>query len=154
MNLPTILNIRLLSLIYSSKQTRKCIIQWGNITVCTRSCAFPLSDYGDPEISKTNPKRFKRQIWLYVKGNYTLFRNKLFHVNWNSVFSSEHLNVITDIITAHITTAAKEAVPNKIVYIRPSEPEWMNSNLKRQIRQCKRLFRHAKRVNTVQKETQ
>ena len=45
--------------------------------------------------------------------------------------------------------AARESVPNKIVTIRPSEPSWINSNVKRNIRQRKRLYKKAKRTNTV-----
>lgn len=97
---------------------------------------------------KSIQRGFKRQIWLYDKGNYNLFRNKLTLVNWDNALSLNNLNEITDKITEHIITAAKETVPNKTVFIRPNEPDWINSNIKRQIRQRKRLFRHAKRINS------
>ena len=93
-------------------------------------------------------KGFKRHIWVYEKGNYDLFGNKLAQVNWDNAFSFDNINTIADTITEHIITAAKESIPNKTVFIRPNEPEWINSNIKRQIRQRKRLFRRAKRINS------
>ena len=45
--------------------------------------------------------------------------------------------------------AARKSIPNQIVTIRPSEPSWINSNIKRNIRQRKRLYKKAKRTNTV-----
>ena len=93
-------------------------------------------------------KGFKRHIWVYEKGNYDLFRNKLAQVNWDNAFSFDNINTIADTISEHIITAAKESIPNKTVFIRPNKPEWINSNIKRQIRQRKRLFRRAKRINS------
>ena len=65
----------------------------------------------------------------------------------DNAFSFENINTTADTITEHIITAAKESIPNKTVFIRPNEPEWINSNIKRHIRQRKRLFRRAKRIN-------
>ena len=76
------------------------------------------------------------------------FRNKLAQVNWDNAFSFDNINTTADIITEHIITAAQESIPNKTVFIRPNEPEWINSNIKRQIRQRKRLFRRVKRINS------
>lgn len=81
---------------------------------------------------KSIEKGFKRHIWMYEKGNYDLFRNKLAQINWDNAFSSDNINIIADTITEYIITAAKETIPNKTVFIRPNEPEWMNSNIKRQ----------------------
>ena len=64
------------------------------------------------------------------------------------MFTSNNINEISDNITQHILTAAKDTIPNKKVTIRPNEPEWMNSKIKTLIRQRKRLFRKAKRTNT------
>ena len=38
---------------------------------------------------------------------------------------------------------------SKTVTIRPSEPQWINSHIKREIRKSKRLFRKAKQNNTA-----
>ena len=51
-------------------------------------------------------------------------------------------------ITDSVINAAKESIPNKTVTIRPPKPQWINSQIKREIRKRKRLFRNAKRTNT------
>ena len=43
----------------------------------------------------------------------------------------------------------KVSIPNMTVTIRPSEPEWINANIKTAIRQRKLLFKKAKRLNTA-----
>ena len=80
---------------------------------------------------KSVEKGFKGHIWVYEKGNYDLFRNKLDQVNWDNAFSFDNINTTADTITEHIITAAKESIPNKTVFIRPNEPKWIHSNIKR-----------------------
>ena len=45
--------------------------------------------------------------------------------------SFDNINTTADTITEHIITAAKESIPNKTVFIRPNEPKWIHSNIKR-----------------------
>ena len=97
---------------------------------------------------KSIQKTFKHEVWLYDWGNYNHYRQKLNDTNWDALFNSNNINEISDNITKHILTAAKNTIPYKKVTIRPNEPEWMNSKIKTLIRQRKRLFRKAKRTNT------
>lgn len=99
---------------------------------------------------KPRQKTFNRHIWLYDRGDYNLYRNKLRLANWDDLFESEDVNEISKNITNQIIIAARDTIPNMNVIIRPNEPEWINTNLKKQIRQRKRLFRKAKRTNNVQ----
>ena len=62
--------------------------------------------------------------------------------------SSVDLNIVVKAVTDTIINSAKASIPNKTVIIRPTEPKWINSYIKRQIRQRKRLFKTAKRVKT------
>ena len=100
------------------------------------------------KFQKSIQKTFKREVWLYDRGNYNHYRQKLNDANWDALFTSNNINEISDNITQHILTAAKDTIPNKKVTIRPNEPEWINSKIKTLIRQRKRLFRKAKRTNT------
>ena len=93
-------------------------------------------------------KSFKRHIWLYDRGDYTLYRDKLSQINWDEVFSLTNINDITLAINQRIIEAANDSIPNKTITVRPQEAEWINSHIKRLIRQRKRLFRIAKRNNT------
>ena len=72
----------------------------------------------------------------------------LLRLIWTMRFPLTILIQLLTQFTEHIITAAKESIPNKTVFIRPNEPEWINSNIKRKIRQRKRLFRRVKRINS------
>ena len=75
---------------------------------------------------KSIQKTFKHDVLLYDWGNYNHYRQKLNDANWGALFTSNDINEISDNITKHILTAAKDSIPNKKVAIRPNEPEWMN----------------------------
>ena len=93
-------------------------------------------------------KTFQRHIWLYDRGDYAMYRNKLNSIDWDSILSNNDINKCAEQFSDSIMQAARESIPNKIVTIRPSEPSWINSSIKRNIRQRKRLYRKAKRINT------
>ena len=93
-------------------------------------------------------KTYKRHIWLYDRGDYATFRQQLSQVNWDEIFTSNNVDHCAELITESIINAAKHSIPNKTVTVRPSEPQWINSHIKREIRKRKRLFRKAKRKNT------
>ena len=94
-------------------------------------------------------KTFRRHIWLYDKGDYVKYRNKLNRIDWDNILATHDVNKCAEQFSDSIMLAARESIPNKIVTIRPSEPLWINSNIKRNIRQRKRLYKKAKRTNTV-----
>ena len=52
-------------------------------------------------------------------------------------------------ITDTILSLSKSCIPNKFVRMRPSEPPWMTTIIKQQIRKRKRAFRRAKQTKTV-----
>lgn len=97
---------------------------------------------------KVTQTSFKRHIWLYDKGDYLKFRNKLSQITWDEILASNNVDECAIEFSKEIMQAAKETIPNKTVTIRPSEPQWLNGYVKRQIRQRKRLFKIAKRKNT------
>ena len=94
-------------------------------------------------------KTFRRHIWLYDKGDYVKYRNKLNRIDWDNILEMDDVNKCAEQFSDSIMLAARESIPNKIVTIRPSELSWINSNIKRNIRQRKRLYKKAKRTNTV-----
>ncbi|MEW8548206.1 MAG: reverse transcriptase family protein [Candidatus Thiodiazotropha sp.] len=93
-------------------------------------------------------KSFTRHIWLYERGDYIKYRRLLDHTDWSFISPENNLNEIAIKVTDLIIKAAKESIPNKTVTVRPNEPQWITSFIKRQIRQRKRLFRIAKRVDS------
>ena len=76
------------------------------------------------------------------------YRNKLNSIDWDSIFLNDDINKCAEQLSEVIIQSAREAIPNKTVTIRPLEPQWINSNIKRNKRQRKRLYKKAKRLNT------
>ena len=83
------------------------------------------------------------------RGDYFTFRHKLSQVNWANVFSTNDVNECAGKFTDSIMRVVKDSIPNKSVTIRPLETLWINSQIKREIRKRKHLFRKAKRTNAV-----
>ena len=94
-------------------------------------------------------KSFKRNIWLYERGDYIKYRNILGNTDWGAILNSNLVDECATRLTETIISTAKECIPNKLVLIRPSESKWINSYIKKQIRQRQRFYKTAKRKNTV-----
>ena len=108
-----------------------------------------LSGVGDPFLSsgirfhcpvytllkfkKPKLKSFKRHIWLYDEGNYDLLHDKATTTDWTATYD-DNIDQYCKNITEEILDLCKQCIPNKNILIRPSEPKWINSNIKRKIR--------------------
>ena len=92
-------------------------------------------------------KPFKRHIWLYDKGDYNKYKRLLSENDWSFISAANNVDEIADKVSSIIIEAAKQSIPFKEITVRPNEPPWINSNIKRQIRQRKRLFKRAKKSN-------
>ena len=103
---------------------------------------FGILKYVKP---KTNFKTFTRHIYSYNKGNFNLLREKATSVDWNSL-QDDNIDVYASNIEFKITSLARECIPNKNIKVRPYEPLWLTTFLKRKIRQRKRAYRKAKRT--------
>ena len=57
------------------------------------------------------------------------------------------INTYANNINTTIITIAKEWIPNRHIRIKPSEPPWINSTIKRNIRKRKRAYRKVKKTN-------
>ena len=95
--------------------------------------------FGIFKFSKPKRQSFQRFIWRYEHGDYNLLRQKAASVNWNSL---QHLdiNVYAKALINKILDLSKQCIPNKVVTIRPSDPPWMNSYIRKQIRKRKRAY--------------
>ena len=51
-------------------------------------------------------------------------------------------------INTTVISLAKECIPNRCIKIKPSEPPWINSTIKRNIRKRKRAYKKVKRTNS------
>ena len=102
--------------------------------------------YGIFKFSKPKIKSFMRHIWNYEQGNYVLLREKASTFDWNSL-QDNNIDVYADNVNTVINSLASECIPNKHVRIKPLDPPWITSTLKRYIRKRKRAYKRAKRTN-------
>ena len=102
--------------------------------------------YGIFKFSKPKFKTFSRHVWYYEQGNFNLLRDKASLFDWESLRDSD-INVYADNINTAINFIANECIPNKHIRVKPSDPPWLTTFLKRYIRKRKRAFRKAKRTN-------
>ena len=107
---------------------------------------FHCPIFGLLKFPKTKVKSYTRQIWNYALGNYDLLRAKASETEWDSL---RHASLDTYVInfTNHTLQLAKECIPNKLVRIRPADPPWLTSYIKRFICKRKRAYRKAKRTD-------
>ena len=101
------------------------------------------------KFSKPRNTSFERHIWYYDKGDYNALRNKARQTDWNSLHDND-INTYANNISNQIVYIAAECIPNKTVRIKPSEPPWITTYIKRYIRKRKRTYKKAKRTNSHQ----
>ena len=99
--------------------------------------------YGGLNFTKPKTKVIERNIWLYDQGNYEVLREKAVRTNWIDL-RHDDINVHASNITEHILEIPKQCIPNRIIKIKPSDPPWITTAIKRLSRKRKRLFRKAK----------
>ena len=105
--------------------------------------------YGIIKICKPSQTCFKRRIWLYDRGDFNLFREKLAAVNWDDIFASVNndLDRVVDLFTNILLKAAADSIPNKVITVRKMDPPWINNAVRRAIRKRNRLNNRAKKTN-------
>ena len=99
--------------------------------------------YGIFKFTKPKCKTFKRHIWNYERGNYDLLRSTALLMDWDSL-QDNNVDTYSENIAFTILSIAKECIPNRQITIRPSEPPWITTEIKRKIRKRKRAYRKAK----------
>ena len=61
------------------------------------------------------------------------------NTNWESLKDTE-INKYTNNITEHIIKISTKHIPNKIINVRPSDHNWLNTNIKTLIRKRKCFY--------------
>ncbi|MEW8547708.1 MAG: reverse transcriptase family protein, partial [Candidatus Thiodiazotropha sp.] len=102
--------------------------------------------YGIFRFSKPKLKSFSRHVWYYDRGNFNLLRDKASVFDWQSL-QDDDINVYADNINVSIVSLASECIPNRQIRIKPLEPPWITTFLKRHIRKRKRAYKKAKKTN-------
>ena len=92
-------------------------------------------------------KRFKRRIWNYNLADYDKYRDLLSRSDLIMDITLDYIDDVVQNITEEIHNASLEAIPNKVVTIRPSDHLWVTTKIRKIIRKRKRTFRKYKKTN-------
>ena len=114
----------------------------------TQDIRYHCPVYGILKFTKPKYKSFERLIWSYDRGDYNLLREIAASSNWDA-FQDTDIDSYARNVTDHIKEISKQCIPNKSIRVRPSEPPWITSSIKRNIRKRKRLYRRAKTSNDL-----
>ena len=115
----------------------------------TQEVRYHCPVYAVLNFSKPKSKSFVRRTWSYDKGNYPLLREMASSIIWENLYDPD-VNKHALNLSNQITSLAMECIPNRLTRIRPGEPYWINSGIKRLIRKRKRAYRKAKRSGILQ----
>ncbi|MCG8113681.1 MAG: reverse transcriptase domain-containing protein [Candidatus Thiodiazotropha taylori] len=105
--------------------------------------------FGILKFSKPKSKTFTRHIWNYNNGNYDHLRDMATNFDWNSC-KDKNINTYAINITNTITNLASQCIPNRTIRVKPSDPPFINSHIKRHIRKRKRAYKKARKTNLRQ----
>ena len=83
---------------------------------------------------------------MYNNGNFGLLREKASSIDWHAL-ENDDISLYASNLNSTILSLTKECIPNKSIRVRTSDPPWITTLLKRQIRKRKRLYRKAKQTN-------
>ena len=89
--------------------------------------------YGIFKFSKHTRKSLTRHIWSYDQGDYDSLKTKVSNTDWD-LLSDPDINIYTRNFTDHLNLLTAECIPNKIVRIRPSDPPWITTAVRKLIR--------------------
>ena len=95
--------------------------------------------FGILNFSKPKRKSYIRQVWFFDRGNYALLRNEIALTDW-AALESQNIDTFAQNITEHVISLSKAYIPNKSG-IRPSDPPWLTTNIRKHIRRRKRAYK-------------
>ena len=75
-----------------------------------------------------------------------MLRHKASATNWND-FQNNDINTYCENLIEHLQSITEMCIPNKVITIRPSDPHWITTSIKRHIRKRKRAYKRAKLTN-------
>ena len=72
----------------------------------------------------------RRKIFLYDRGDYNSYRQKLSTIDWDSMLTGHDIDSITCSIRQTITDIANDTISNRIISIRKDNPPWLTTAIK------------------------
>ena len=83
---------------------------------------------------------------MYNNGNFCFLREKASSIDWHAL-ENDDISFYASNLNTTILSLTKECIPNRSIKVRTSDPPWITTLLKKQIRKRKRLYRKAKRTD-------
>ena len=109
---------------------------------------FHLPVIGIINHRKKNISPVKRKVYIYDRGDYESFRQRLSDVNWDSLFVENNVDETSTNITECILNIADKVIPNRIVQIKKTDQPWITKEIKKLIRNKNRIHKKAKRIDS------
>ncbi len=93
-------------------------------------------------------KCYKKTVWKYDNVNFDGLKQDLASTDWGTLFINDDIDITTTNVTDHILKLCDKHIPHKEILVRPSDPPWLTTDVKRLIRKRNRLHKKAKEKNT------
>jgi len=88
---------------------------------------------------------YTKTILDYNNADYESIKTHLDLIKWHERLDNlNDTNVINNFINDEITFCINSFIPQKIIRVRPKDKPWMNSNVRRRMRQRNRAHKKAK----------
>ena len=116
-------------------------------TLSSFSCLDHFPVYAELRIETFKFQTLTKTLWDYDKIDSDLFIRTLQKTDWTTILNKDVHTATTD-LTHAILSAAKTAIPTKVVHIKNKDKPWVNNELKRNIRKRNMLFKCAKRTQS------
>lgn len=104
--------------------------------------------FGILNFSKPKRKSYIRHVWFFDRGDFNLLRHKIARTDWGAL-ESQDIDTFAQNITEQLISLSKACIPNKSVRIRPADPPWLTTNIRKHIRKRKRAYKKAKLTNSA-----
>lgn len=94
------------------------------------------------EISSPISRSFKREIWIYKKGDFDKFNLLISSKDWESLLQNcIDVDSACENFTREYLKMAKDCIPRRLITIRHYDKPWMTNELRKEIRKRDRLHK-------------
>ena len=90
---------------------------------------------------------YEREVWLYDQADFDGLNVYLNNMQWEDLLINLDVNDMVSKWTELFLASARKFTPTKVIKVRPGEPQWLTTYIKRLIRKRNRLYKKAKKNN-------
>ena len=89
---------------------------------------------------------YEHEVWLDDKADFDGLNVYLNNTQWDDLLVNLDVNGMVSKWTELFLASARKFIPTKVIKVRPGEPQWLTTYIKKLIRKRNRLHRKAKRL--------